>query len=249
MRRRQPGDGGKQIADDVGQLGVGGRVGARVAADGRLVDHDGLACAGPRRPGSRPAVPPVSEATSTSSTNVLLPEPETPVTTVSRPSGMGTSMSCRLRRCAPRTVRNCGRRGARLGRRHPLAQAEIAAGGRVGLPELGGRARRTRTCPPCAPAPGPRSMARSAPAAPTRSCSTNTTGPASSRKAGSRRCHVGRVLADGRLVEHVQHVLQAAGRARPPGARAAPRRARAWAKDGPARYSPARPVAAPPAGG
>ena len=117
----RPGAGGEQVADDVGQLGVGGRIGARVVADRALVDQHGLE----RRAFDRPAadrLAGVQRGDQHILHQVLLPEPETPVITVSRPRGIGTSISCRLRRCAPRTVRKRLRRRALAGQR-PRARA------------------------------------------------------------------------------------------------------------------------------
>ncbi len=127
-------------------------------------------------------------ATSTSSTRVLFPDPETPVITVRRCKGMGTSMFCRLRRLAPCTIRNLSgaeqraSSGSRRLRRLKYSPVAVAA-----FQSSSGVPWKT-TSPPCQPAPGPRSTAWSALTAARRSCSTKTTGPGRSPKAGSRRC-------------------------------------------------------------
>jgi hypothetical protein len=69
-----------------GELGVGGGVRARVVADRALV-HQQCPQAGPIDCGAATLPLDCSDPTRMSSTRVLLPEPETPVTTVSRPSG------------------------------------------------------------------------------------------------------------------------------------------------------------------
>ena len=109
-RRRR----GEQLAHVVEQAGVGGEVGARRAADRLLVDaHQAARCAPCRprcgravslgdrrlgvvglrrrlRPGSWPRCAPTS-STSAWLTRLDLPEPETPVTAVSTPSGKRAS--------------------------------------------------------------------------------------------------------------------------------------------------------------
>ena len=110
--RRQSGE---EQADAVENLRVGGRVGTRGAADGRLVNvhHPSDAFhpldAGVRthrtlraveRAGERPVENLVHE--------VLLPAPETPVTQVKAPSGIRTSTSFRLFARAPTIRTECG---------------------------------------------------------------------------------------------------------------------------------------------
>ena len=87
----------ERLADRVEQPGVGRRVAAPRASDRRLVDRDDPVASG------RVIEPSISE---------LLPEPATPVTTTSTPSGMSTSTSCRLWVSAPRTSRAPVRRRA-----------------------------------------------------------------------------------------------------------------------------------------
>ncbi len=97
---------------------------------------------------SRPATEPeISE---------LLPEPATPVTTQSTPSGMSTSTSWRLCVEAPRTssapegVRTDGFKRARSSRCRPVS---------VPLARSPSTVPSNTTSPPPAPAPGPRSTA------------------------------------------------------------------------------------------
>src|SRR3984893_14218349 len=84
----------------------------------------------------------------------LLPEPATPLTTTSTPSGMSTSTSCRLCVLAPRTssaaddVRTDGFRAALSSRWRPVT---------VLLPRSPSTVPSTTTAPPAVPAYGPRS--------------------------------------------------------------------------------------------
>ena len=66
---------------------------------------------------------------SVSFTRVLLPEPLTPVTTQSTPSGNVTSIALRLLPCAPLTVRFRAERAAAVGRAHTLAAGKIVGRG------------------------------------------------------------------------------------------------------------------------
>ena len=75
---------GEQVAHVVEQPGVGGRVRARRAADGRLIDLDDLVDRSGDA-GDRCAAPPTPSGVA-SSTSVDLPAPDTPVTTLSAPS-------------------------------------------------------------------------------------------------------------------------------------------------------------------
>ena len=102
----------EQVADEREQPGVGRRVRARRAADGRLIDLDHLVDeldavdaivrARARRRPCRAFC--ASDRYRMSLTSVDLPEPLTPVTVVNRPSGMLTSMFFRLFSRAPRTT-------------------------------------------------------------------------------------------------------------------------------------------------
>ena len=97
--------------------------------------------------------------------SVDLPEPETPVTATSWPSGISTSMPLRLCSLAPRILiaPNVGRASAR-----PIADSGRAEARPTFLPSY-------TTSPPNSPAPGPRSMMWSAPAMMVGSCSTTIT--------------------------------------------------------------------------
>jgi hypothetical protein len=99
----------EEIADLVEEAGEGGGVAARRAADGGLVDdHHLVEASMPRisrwRPGRslEPNQWRNRARRRMSSTRVLLPEPLTPVTQVSVPSGMRASMLRRLFSAAPR---------------------------------------------------------------------------------------------------------------------------------------------------
>ena len=104
---------------------------------------------------------------SVSLTSVDLPEPETPVTTVSSPSGTRRSTTS-FRLCSRQPVISSARRpgrGARLRRdRDRAPPGQIGAGQRrlVVARHLGGRAGRRRRAPPWMPAPGPMSITKSA---------------------------------------------------------------------------------------
>lgn len=102
---------GEQIADVVEHTRIGRRIGARRASDGRLVDVDDLievfdADEFVVRAGT--GLAPFSSAASflyrISLTNEDLPEPETPVTQVSVPSGIVKSVCLRLFTAQPLTV-------------------------------------------------------------------------------------------------------------------------------------------------
>ena len=124
---------------------------------------------------SRPATEPwISE---------LLPEPATPVTTTSAPSGMSTSTSRRLLVPAPRTssapagVRTAGFSEARSSRCRPVV---------VPLARSPSTVPSKTTSPPAAPAPGPRSTTWSAIAIVSGLCSTTSTVLPLSRSWSSR---------------------------------------------------------------
>ena len=112
----------------------------------------------------------------------LLPEPATPVTTASTPSGMSTSTSCRLLVFAPRTssapcgVRTDGLRVARSSRWRPVI---------VSLARSPSTVPSNITSPPSVPARGPRSTAWSAIAIVAGLCSTMSTVLPLSRSASS----------------------------------------------------------------
>ena len=102
-----------------------------------------------------------------------------------------------------------GRRGARLGRLQSLAQAEIAPGGRVGLPEFGGRAREHHLPALVSGArPNINRLVSARRRDPVMLHEHHR--PGQITKGRQQFLHVGGVLADGRLVEHVQHVFQPA---------------------------------------
>ena len=95
---------GVEIANGREQPGVGGGIRARRAADGRLIDSitlsmmldalDGSRARRARRASRRSRC--ASARYRISFTSVDLPLPETPVTTISRPSGNSTSMSLQI---------------------------------------------------------------------------------------------------------------------------------------------------------
>ena len=113
---------------------------------------------------SRPATEP--------SMSELLPDPATPVSTTSTPSGMSTSTSWRLLLLAPRTssrpdaVRTDGFTDARSSRWRPVS---------VGLARSPSTVPSKTTSPPADPAPGPRSTTWSAIAMTSGLCSTTST--------------------------------------------------------------------------
>ena len=96
-------------------------------------------------------------------TSVDLPEPLTPVTAVSTPSGMLTSMFFRLFSRAPRmTISPLQRRAAgTVGVGDRARAGQIRAGQRrsaVAVHQQSAGVPWKITWPPCSPAPGPRSM-------------------------------------------------------------------------------------------
>src|ERR1035437_20 len=105
-------------------------------------------------------------------TSELLPEPATPVTTTSTPSGISTSTSRRLCAVAPRIssapvgVRTVSLSAARSSRWRPV---------RVPLDRSPSAVPSKQTVPPAAPAPGPRSTTWSAIAIVSGLCSTTST--------------------------------------------------------------------------
>ncbi len=113
---------------------------------------------------SRPATEP--------SISELLPEPATPVTTTSTPSGMSTSTSRRLCFAAPRISRvpvgsrTVSFREVRSSRCRPVS---------VPLPRSPSKVPSKQTVPPTEPAPGPRSTTWSAIAITCGLCSTTST--------------------------------------------------------------------------
>ncbi|CAO0837939.1 hypothetical protein SMICM17S_04068 [Streptomyces microflavus] len=122
-------------------------------------------------------------AVNTSETSVDLPEPATPVTTVSTPVGNDTSSPLRLCRSAPRTgrrpvgERNSPLSGVRRRRHRPVSVS--ASRSRSNGPSK-------TTCPPSAPARGPMSTMWSATAITSGSCSTTSTVLPLSRSRTSR---------------------------------------------------------------
>ncbi len=148
----------------------------------------------PSRPDTEPSI------------SELFPDPATPVTTTSTPSGMSTSTSCRLWVLAPRTsstpdgVRTDCFKEARSSRCRPVS---------VPLARSPSTVPSNTTSPPAVPAPGPRSTTWSAIAIVSGLCSTTSTVLPLSRSCSSRsfiRCDVVRVQPDRRLVEHVGDV-------------------------------------------
>ena len=114
----------------------------------------------------------------------LLPDPATPVTTQSTPSGMSTLTSRRL--CVSRVpdlerarsaVRNSGLSAARSSRWRPVT---------VSLARRPSTVPSKQTVPPAVPAPGPRSTAWSAIAIVSGLCSTTSTVLPLSRSRSSR---------------------------------------------------------------
>ena len=122
-----------------------------------VLDADDRAICFRAAPSSGKASAP-APGTRMSFTSVDFPEPETPVTTVSSPRGIGTSMFFRLLACAPRiemalpfgTRRFQGTAILTAPERYwPVSEsgfAAISAGGPAAT-----------SCPPALPAPGPRS--------------------------------------------------------------------------------------------
>ena len=135
---------GEPVADRREQIGVGGRVGARRAADRRLVDVDDLVeqlqPLDARRAAPAPRRVPISRRLaalySVSTTRVDLPPPETPVTQVKVPSGNPAVTSFRLLPLAPTTRTHAVLLHRPAHRRHRDAPAarQIVAGqrGRIG---------------------------------------------------------------------------------------------------------------------
>ena len=113
----------------------------------------------------------------------LLPDPATPVTTTSTPSGMSTSTSCRLLVPAPRTssasddVRTDGFSDALSSRWRPVS---------VSLARSPSSSPSKTISPPALPAPGPRSTTWSAIAIASGLCSTTSTVLPLSRSCSSR---------------------------------------------------------------
>ena len=184
---------GEQLADGGGDAGVGDRGGPAVGADRLLVDHGGAVLRRPAR-----------------SARLDLPEPATPVSTVSTPAGMSTVTCRRLLRVASVTVIvPVAVRGRALDR---TALGQGSAGGRARAPELGERCPGRRADRRRPPAPGPISMTWSARAMTAGSCSTTRTLLPLSRSCSSSWVIDStsvRVQSDGGLVEHVEHLGEA----------------------------------------
>ena len=118
-------------------------------------------------------------------TKVLLPDPETPVTQVSTPTGMAASMFLRLFSRAPSTVSHpCGSRRvdgygiARAPDRYAPVTDSGSASTSAAVPAA-------TTRPPCSPAPGPMSMRKSDERIISSSCSTTSTVLPMSRRRSS----------------------------------------------------------------
>src|SRR5712692_2506295 len=138
-------------------------------------------------------------------TSELLPEPATPVTTTSTPSGMSTSTSRRLCAVAPRIssvpvgFRTVSLRAARSPRWRPM---------RVPLASSPSTVPSKQTVPPAVSAPGPRSTtwsaSRSSPARARRRAACCPCPAAEAAGRSSVGCH--RVHARGGLIEDVSDV-------------------------------------------
>src|SRR5512144_271752 len=153
---------------------------------------------------SAPAAP--DRLTSDPCTSELLPEPATPVTTTSTPSGTSTSTSRRLCADAPRTfsvpvgVRTVSLRAARSSRWRPVS---------VSLARSPSTLPSKQTVPPAVPAPGPRSTTWSAISIVSGLCSTTSTVLPYVPQPQQQVVHaldVMRVQANGGLVEDVGDV-------------------------------------------
>ena len=165
--------------------------------------------------------------------SVDLPEPLTPVTTVSVPSGKRDvdvlQVEARARRARRARVPLPARRSAGAGMRELAAQEARRSASR--------RARPRPACPRATMRPPWRPGAGADVDQPVGGAQRGLVvlddddGVAARRaarsSAPSRRAVVARVQADRRLVEHVEHALQAARRAAPRAGCAAPRRPRA----------------------
>ena len=167
----------------------------------------------------------------TSLTSVDLPEPDTPVTQVSTPSGTFTSMSRRLCWRAPR-ISSVARRLAPLRRHLDDARAgEELAGQRLrDLLHLRGGALRRRSARRARPRPGPRSTRWSAARIVCSSCSTTMHGVARGRAAAracrsASSCRAGAGRSTARRGRRARR--RAPSRSASRGGSAAPRRRRA----------------------
>ena len=105
-------------------------------------------------------------------TSVDLPDPDTPVTATSVPSGNDTVMSCRLFARPPTTVTTLPLRSAHRRDRDLAATGEVLPRDRVGVREEPATVPEWTTWPPCSPAPGPMSTTQSAVSMVSSSCST-----------------------------------------------------------------------------
>ena len=144
MGRGEAGDGGKVIADNVGQFGIGGRGRARIAADGTLI-HE-------HRPDSRLAdVQPVNARTADRlagcqrSDQHIAHQRALARAGDTRDDGQATEGNGHVeifqgaQRRATHGQKSLGRRAQRR-HGHAVGTAEVATGGRVGRPQLGRRA-------------------------------------------------------------------------------------------------------------
>ena len=111
----------------------------------------------------------------TSITNVLLPEPETPVTQMSLPSGKRTSIPFRLCSRAQRITRACELPARRLsGTGMPIRPEMYAPVNESGHAIISSSVPEQTTSPPLTPAPGPKSTIQSAARMVSSSCSTTS---------------------------------------------------------------------------
>ena len=111
---------------------------------------------------------------STSKISVDLPDPDTPVTADTQPSGNRTDTFFKLWRVAPRISTN--RPFPRRTRSRTVCPfASQAPVTEAGFPLSSSRVPAAATVPPCRPAPGPRSMIWSAAAITSGSCSMTST--------------------------------------------------------------------------
>ena len=155
---------GEEFADRREQAGVGGRVAARRAADRALVDVDDLVervQAFDRVVRRRLGVALVELACATAAysvslTSVLLPEPETPVTQVNRPTGISTLMLLQVVAARARDASACCGAGLSASAARALRARRCAARRRGSVRSA------TRRSPPPRPACPGRSRGRRA---------------------------------------------------------------------------------------
>ena len=188
---------GVEVADQVEQLDIRGRVRPRRPADRRLVDVDDLVeMIEPRRsgraaPGSviAPLRSRARVSRRMSPTSELLPEPLTPVTQTNRPSGNDDVDPLEVVAAGPRRSSAVGPSGAlrSSGTAIDLRPERYCAGqARGGLGRGRDASPAATTSPPLTPGPGPKSTRWSAARIVSSSCSTTMTVLPTSRS----RCRV-----------------------------------------------------------